>query len=171
MVDTLSFWLLLCQKTTKGLWFYILIESSVHNLSHFFLHNINQSLIQTQVYQKFGKNVGKFRSKLFKSGMRRKASKMKFIFGSENLSIWMQLYNGFWPIVDSAGSYSLFKDDISYKLRDVFNCYSAIWTRGSSIYNVILLSVNLRSKFQSFHLNQKRTIFFCLAAKMSQLKK
>ena len=37
----------------------------------------------------------------------------------------------------SAGSYSLFKDDISYKLRDVFNCYSAIWTKGTSLYNVI----------------------------------
>ena len=32
-VDTLSFWVLLCQKTQKGLWFFILNESSVRILT------------------------------------------------------------------------------------------------------------------------------------------
>ena len=35
-VDTFPFWVLLCQKTPKGLLFYILIESSVRNFSSFF---------------------------------------------------------------------------------------------------------------------------------------
>ena len=50
-VNTLSFWVLLWQNPQKSLWFYILIESSIRNLSRFFWHNKTQKEVSKLPYQ------------------------------------------------------------------------------------------------------------------------
>ena len=53
MVNTLSFWVFLCQKNREGLLFNILIESSVCNLSCFYYVKITEMFVILYFNRKF----------------------------------------------------------------------------------------------------------------------